>query len=283
MYAHKELTMHVKRSWLPISLFTLAALLGCYGLACAAAGPLDPLPVVPSWMVWLVMFAALLAGFETLLKGLSMILHAIAGRTATTWDDRQADRIDELHDKVDGLRQALAPLVPGPAATSDPIAKAASSITAGTIAKAVLLAILLGGIVGLGAGQLSACGSPAVQGVKTDTTAAGHAVLDCERKLAPAQLEAALVMLAVDAATYVLPGGAVDWNKLAELAIADATDLKACALAEYHAVTAAQPAASTAGLRLATGPGEPSPLVVALAKVKAARGVTAIVTPGGTI
>lgn len=145
------------------------------------------------------------------------------------------------------------------------------------LVKAAAATILLG----LLAPAQLACSSPAVQQVKSEGSAAAAAVIDCEKKLAPGQLEAGLVQLALDAATYVLPGGGPDWGKLAELAISDATDLKTCALAEYHAVTSAttRPAGPAA---LASTPAA-TPLAAAVQQIKRARGVAAIVTPGGTI
>lgn len=257
-----------------------AALLGCYGLACAAVGPLEVSSVAsllpPAWMVWVVMFMAILAGAETLLRGLSLILHAIAPHTATPLDDRAAVRVDELHDKLDAFIAAIKPIVTAPAPN-------AAGALSGTLAKVGMIVLFAGVTVAGGAVGLS-CGSPAIQQVKADVGAGKQAVLDCEKTLAPAQLEAGLVQLMLDAATYVIPGlGGPNWDKLAELAIADVSEVKTCALAEYDAVAAARRAASPTALRLAAGPTEPSPLAAALAKVKAARGVSAIVTPGGTI
>lgn len=63
---------------------------------------------------------AALAGVETLLRGASMILHAVAPRTKTTVDDRLAERVDLVHDKLD----ALLALVPKPPNTVPVIVKA---------------------------------------------------------------------------------------------------------------------------------------------------------------
>lgn len=94
---------------------------------------------------------AALAGVETLLRGASMILHAIAPRTKTTFDDKLAEDVDEIHDKLDMLLK-LAPRPPG----------AVPIVTGG----AAILLVLLGG---LAISQSAACGST--------SKAAGKAVL----------------------------------------------------------------------------------------------------------
>jgi hypothetical protein len=86
---------------------------------------------------------AALAGVETLLRGLSMILHAVAPRTKTTADDKLAEDVDAIHDKLDMLLK-LAPRPPGAVPV---VAK---------VGGATILLVLLGG---LAISQSAACGS----------------------------------------------------------------------------------------------------------------------------
>lgn len=97
-----------------------------------------------------------------------MILHAIAPRTKTTFDDKLATEVDALHDKVDTLL-ALTPRPPG----AVPIVKSGG---------AALLLLLIGGL----ALSQTACGSTTKDTAKTvltdvvDCTAADRLALETQ-------------------------------------------------------------------------------------------------------
>lgn len=269
-----------RRPWFPLlSFFVLAAVMSWYHYACAATGAATPgLDAPPIWLVYAGLALGALAGFETVLGGVSAILRAVAPGVRATPDDRSdladrlATRVDELHDKIDAIGAALKPIVPAPA----PVA-----VLSGTIAKATLIGVLLGGSALLGGGlALSACTTPAAQQIKSEGSAAGSALLDCTKKLGPGQLETGLALLVGEAFA-----GGLSADTLAAAALADLTEVKTCALAEYGAVTAAKQASApgTAVQGLTAAAAVPDPIAAALAKVKAARRLTSIVTPGGSI
>lgn len=240
------------------------AMLGCLHLAeahaaaLAAAGPAaTPVPI--DWGFWLTVATAL--GVAA-----SAVFHAIAAKTHSAKLEAVARVVDEMR----GVLPAASAPAPGPTLVK-------GSGTAG------LLAILLLGA--LAAPALTGCASQAAQQIKSDGKVAAVAVLDCEKKLARGQLEQGLVLLGSDIASMLLEHGAIDWAALATAALADASDVRTCAIAEYHAVMAAQPGANpvAAAKLYSVNPPPVNPLEAAIARIKAARGVSVIATPGGPI
>lgn len=123
----------------------------------------DPAAVAPAaatgmpWELWLVAGLAALAGFETLVKGLSMIVRPVSKLTATTVDDRLADKLDLLHDKIDQVRVSLSALAGAVTPTAAPAPAPAVKIVPGSGTAAMLVVLLLGGLLAGGA-ALPACG-----------------------------------------------------------------------------------------------------------------------------
>lgn len=107
--------------------------------------------------------------------------------------------------------------------------------------------------------------------VKQDVKAIAHGVLDCTKAAAP-ELVAETVALAID-----LSDGQVDWQPWIDRAIADASGVKACALAEYRAAKVA----SSAGMRMAVLALDP--LADGLARIEVALSVSQIVTSRGPL
>lgn len=195
----------------------------------------------------------------------SYVLHALAARRHSTALETIASDIDAVRLMAKGAPETQLKLVKPPGAGA-----------------ASLLAVLLLGT--LAAPALTGCHTAAVQKVEGEGKAAASAVLDCEKQLAPGQLEQGLVLLAGDLASMVLAHGAIDWNALATAAIGDASNVRACALAEYHAVMLAAAPAPAAEAKLVQVNAPPvNALAAAVARIKAARHVTAIATPGGPV
>lgn len=249
-------------------------------LPAAFADPVGTIPPIPGvdWNFWLAVIGAA-AGVA------SLLLHKFAPKSVITqdldamlawWKNRATPDAPTVTESVkagvirvlpDGTITGVAPPLT--------VAKAPGSGTAG------LLAVLLLGA--LAAPAMTACHTAPVQQLKDEGSAAVSSTLDCAKKLGPGQLEAGLVVLAGDIATAILSHGAIDWGALAAAAIADVTEVKACALAEYHAVTSKQTSPAAEAKLMSVNAPPVNALASAVAKVKAARGVTAIVTPGGSV
>lgn len=123
-----------------------------------------------------------------------------------------------------------------------------------TLVKQAALASLL---------ALSGCAT-----LKADAAIAGPAVLDCTKLEAP-KLELQLIALGGDIAAYVIAHTPINWDALVDQALADASDVKVCAIAKYKAA------------RDATMPSEarslaPDALAGAVTKMAAARRVSSI-------
>lgn len=106
----------------------------------------------------LALIAIIVAGAGMLIDAARAILHFTAPRTATTWDDRQAAKLDALHDKLAVIETRLPP-APATLTVKMPIAGGPG---------AALLCLLL---LGLGSAQI--CCSSAQR------TAVGSAVVHC--------------------------------------------------------------------------------------------------------
>lgn len=114
-------------------------------------------------------------------------------------------------------------------------------------------------VLALGSGSmLCACSSASL---KADVTKAEHAIVDCTKLDAP-QLEAALLQVAVDAVTYTLKLGHVDWPALEATAENDGSDIATCAFVEYQA------AQSTTVSRVANAAPAPDPSAAAVARLR---------------
>lgn len=117
--------------------------------------------------------------------------------------------------------------------------------------------------------------------VKSDAKLASRAVRDCTRLQGP-KLVAAIATLAVTVAAQELQLGKPDWDALASEALADASDIKACSIAEYKAAKQRADAASGA-VALRALLVEPDPLDVAITKLHIGRGVEIYKTTGGDV
>lgn len=125
--------------------------------------------------------------------------------------------------------------------------------------------------------MLLGSGTMACTQAKADVVIAGAATLDCTKLEAP-KLAVGIAQLAVALVTYVARLGSPDWDALVSAALADASNIKVCAIAEYRAAKAAADAASHA-----VAPPRPNDLDVAIARLRVGRGVTSIVTSAGAI
>jgi hypothetical protein len=112
-------------------------------------------------------------------------------------------------------------------------------------------------VLALGSGSmLCACAT-----AKADVTKAEHAIVDCTKLEAP-QLEVALLQVAVDAVTYALKLGHIDWSALEATAENDGSDIATCAFVEYRA------AQSTTVSRVASAAPAPDPSAAALERLR---------------
>lgn len=130
-------------------------------------------------------------------------------------------------------------------------------------------ASMLGLIAMIGVGLTSSGCATARQ----EAPAIAHAVLDCTKIAAP-QLASQAVQLALD-----LSDGHVEWDAWIASAILDASNIKACVLAEYEATKLQE----RAGVAVSALMSEPDELAAGLARLRAARGVTSIMTAAGQI
>lgn len=237
----------------------------------AATAPPSLLDAIP-WQAWIVAGLAALAGLETLLKGLSMILHAIAPRTKTPIDDKLAASVDELHDKVDLARTDLAEIAGAlvPAAKPAP----AAPIPIAVVPKIGILAVLL-----LGALALPQVACTAAQ-VKAEATTAAHDLVNCTGqalgttpKLDDATLVAVVIAAADEKAKCTPAGAKLDWQCVGKDLESEGKVLGGCALVKLLAGSPPPPA-STPGIAARMADDDPGRAALERFRAKVAGGAT---------
>jgi hypothetical protein len=260
----------------PIFLAVIA-LVVMIGAQLAHAGA-DPSPVLSGaipWQLWIVAGLAALAGFETVLKGLSMALHAIAPRTKTPIDDDLAKSVDELHDKIDLVRADLTELAGAivPAAKAQPALATVRNPQAGMVGGGMLAGLgslsVIALIVGLAVGHASGCTKAQL---KADAVTAGRDLVNCTGQalgatpaLDLATLVAVANAVATERAKCTPAGGSLSWSCVESDLVAEGPVLGGCAMVKL--VTGVPAVVATA--RLATPDPTPDPGRAALERVRA--------------
>lgn len=223
---------------------------------------------------WSLVVIGILGGLGTLLGGVSMILHAVAPKTSTKWDDSLRGHLDEVRDLIAELTSVVRSV--GGRSTSAITAPAVPpKPPAGSGAATMLAVLLLGGF----AMSQASCAT-----VGPKLGAGLSAALDCELpELQP--LIAELLPTAKDAVVSWISadGKSVDTSKLKAAAHALKTAQGRCALSTAVAVlTAPQPtvagAPQAAGLEVDAGA-----MRAVFASVKQDWGVAAVRAVGGEV
>jgi len=214
----------------------VVAILLLYRLAHAAPEANQVASIASSWEVWIVAGLAALAGLETLLKGLAMIVRAISRLTKTTVDDDVADGLEAAHAKIgeafgilNGLRLRSQPPPTSPLA---PIA---------------MLVIILGAGVVL---------QPACATLKATPDAAKTTVIECGKQEAEPILRVA-AELGIQAALSALDRGAIDWTTIEDRAAAVGKVVGGCALVRFVAELEQAPHAESVAAWSLVAPADP--------------------------
>lgn len=198
-------------------------MLGLHAVAHAATDPViveRPPPAGWSFRDVVALIALALAAFSAILGALGAVLHFVAPRTKTAWDDRAAVRVDDAHARIDQLEAKLISLFPGaaPAAAAPPVKPASTATVIG------LLALVLVG--GLGASSLSCATVQAVPG------AAKAAVIDC-LKLDQTDVSAAAGQIGAAASAELILTGKLNKDELLDVAKPLGLEVGGCALVQF--------------------------------------------------
>lgn len=198
---------------------------------------------MPGWLEAVALIALVLSGLGAILGGLSVVLHAIAPKTKTTLDDRAADSVDRLHDKVDDVLAVVRGIAPAPA---PPLAKTPQG---GFATPSIGLGIA---VFGCFACLVIACAT-----LTTDAKVAGQAVVDCTKQDEPKLLQLTL-SFASQIIGKVTSGAAVDWDGLESQAEAEGTAIGQCAFletwAKLHPAAPSGPVPAVAARTLVASP-----------------------------
>lgn len=211
----------------------------------AAIAHADPVPVAaapaapaPGWSLAEVMalIALIVAGVGALVDAARAVLHFTAPRTASTWDDRQAARLDAFHDRL----RAVETLIPN----AKPAAAPPAVVTGGIIGPIAIALLAAGSLLWM---------APACATVKAIPGAAKTALVECAKADAVPILELA-GRLGAQALIAAIDQGAIDWHAMEEAAAGQGKVVGGCALTKFVAALAQAPRSDTAARALAAGP-----------------------------
>lgn len=232
--------------WVIVSI--LGTLVGA-AIAHADTPPAGPPPApAPGWSMAEVMalIALIVAGVHALVEGARAILHFTAPRTKTTLDDRGAELLDSIHQRLTAI-EALLPARPP-----------AQSSTTNIIGPIAVLAIVLG----LGAGSLSCATLRAAPG------AAKTAAIECAKQDAVPIIQLA-AQLGAQALIAAIDQGSIDWPALEAAAAVQGKVVGGCALTKFVAALSQAPRSDTAARALVAGPDPVADGKAAIARLSA--------------
>lgn len=249
----------------PALAFAAGAAVMLLFLSPAHADPLiavTPTGLDLSWQAWLMVGLAAAGGALKILDVLIAGLRWLAPRTETTLDDRAADDLQLVHDKLDTVVRIVGGFIPAtgvPTTVADPKPAAPPLAVVpppGSSGAALLVVLLLGAL----AAPLTGC-TKAQAGAAA--TSAEHAIVNCTGDAigtTPALDLATLIAVASqvqEIKTACTTGGAFDWSCAESAALAKGKTIGGCALAQLlgNPPATGKPATSS----VAVAPGQPDP------------------------